>query len=784
MIRIWLCLAFAASPICAQEMIEIEAGRFLRGYDGRERQLNYAFPLMSTGQFYGNAEFPAHWTWISKSFLLSKSEVTVAQFRKFVEESDYQTTAEKSKSGIVGWAPTSVDKPLYQSFDFEQKPEFTWQNPGFEQTDDHPVVGVSWQDAQAFCAWLSKKENAVYRLPTEAEWELAARAGTSTHFSWGDEARNTIHRHANVGNVELERYRAHAAERHWLLDLETEPADPHVFTAPVASYEPNLFGLHDMGGNVWEWCQDYYLDTFYSHWKRPDQFSPDGIAADPINSSEPQTEANQFRVIRGGSWYTGPLQARPANRALYDEMDGAAYIGFRVLREIPDAKPDSRIAPELAAKLALEAIKARVYDRDQDKALEIEIPGENFDPAILQQLLALQPIDSLRLLNPIPVTADLLKAVARIDSLEVLDFGGEFQVQPADLAILTDLPNLKTLSFPRQFNATDEHLSFMSKLTTLEEISLFCVQGQLTDAGLRHLSGNRGLRSLKIHDSDVNGEFLADFEGAPLESVSIENKSGSETGLTDANAAKLGQFPTLREVYLRSPLIGGATIEALANLPQLQRLTLSGCTGLTDADCAKIGPASTLIYLRLTGTGAGDATAAAIAEFDQLGQVDLGSPALTDAGMERLSRIMSLQELNIERGSQITDVGVAELARLRRLRRCKLFSQEISGEGFAEFREITTLDDLLVASPALTDVAFDHFSRCDSLAKLRLVEADTQPAAALTNEGLFRLQRLKNLRELWLPREHTQMTEAKMEELKTLMAKCSVIPYTVRWKPD
>ena len=230
--------------------------------------MNYAFPLMSTGQFYGNAEMPAHPTWITKPFFIGQTEVTVAQFREFVEETGYVTTAEKSERGIIGWSPTPEDKPLYQSHDFALRPEFTWRNPSFPQTDDHPVVGVSWQDAQAFCKWLSKKENAVYRLPTEAEWEMVARAGTRTWFSWGDEVRGEIHRRANIGNVELEKHRKHAAERHWLLDVETEPGDGYIFTAPVGQFEPNPWGVHDLEGNVWEWCQDYYLDTFYGRWKR------------------------------------------------------------------------------------------------------------------------------------------------------------------------------------------------------------------------------------------------------------------------------------------------------------------------------------------------------------------------------------------------------------------------------------------------------------------------------------------------------------------------------------
>ena len=152
--------------------------------------------------------------------------------------------------------------------------------------------------------------------------------------------------------------------------------------------------------------------------------------------------------------------------------------------------------------------------------------------------------------------------------------------------------------------------------------------------------------------------------------------------------------------------------------------------------------------------------------------------------MERLSRIMSLQNLTIERdAARITDTGLAELSRLRRLQRLNVYSPLITGSGLANFRDITSLIEIKLASPALTDVTFQHLSRCDSILKVRLVDSDTQPAAALTNEGMFQMKRLKNLRELWLPRQHTQLTEEKMNELKALMPKCSVIPYSVRWEP-
>ena len=111
---------------------------------------------------------------ITRPFYLGVTEVTRGQFRRFVDDAGYQTEAEKDGKGGCGWNEETKK--------FEQNPRYTWQNPGFEQTDEHPVVNVSWNDAQAFIGWLSRKEGKTYRLPTEAEWEYACRAGTTTRY--------------------------------------------------------------------------------------------------------------------------------------------------------------------------------------------------------------------------------------------------------------------------------------------------------------------------------------------------------------------------------------------------------------------------------------------------------------------------------------------------------------------------------------------------------------------------------------------------------------------------
>ena len=164
--------------------------------------------------------------------------------------------------------------------------------PGFEQTDQHPVVNVSWNDAVAFAEWLSRKEGKTYRLPTEAEWEYACRAGTTTRYFCGDDAEGL----AEVGK-----------RRGWdgpgkvsRLDVTIAARDGFVYTAPVGRYRPNAWGLHDMHGNVWEWCWDWYGADYYKALTR-------GRPAGPLEAAD--------RVIRGGSWSSDPRHCRSADRS-------------------------------------------------------------------------------------------------------------------------------------------------------------------------------------------------------------------------------------------------------------------------------------------------------------------------------------------------------------------------------------------------------------------------------------------------------------------------------------
>jgi formylglycine-generating enzyme required for sulfatase activity len=210
---------------------------------------------------------------IRQPFYLGIHQVTRGQFRRFVEATAYQTEAEKEENG--GYRDAAAQKwVLY--------PKFTWRSLGIDQTDDHPVVNVSWSDATAFCDWLSRQEDQNYRLPTEAEWEYACRAGTTTRFSFGDD-ENALGQYA------------------WY------SANSNCQTHAVGEKKPNGFGLYDMHGNVSEWCWEGYDAHHYTkppvHW-----------------------------AVRGGSWDDDPPYVRSAYRDAYTPDSLTADRGFRLAR--------------------------------------------------------------------------------------------------------------------------------------------------------------------------------------------------------------------------------------------------------------------------------------------------------------------------------------------------------------------------------------------------------------------------------------------------------------------
>lgn len=280
----------------------VPAGQFSMGSKETPEELAKLYAKSEAAWFAD--ERPLHSVTITQPFYMGKCEVTVGQFRAFVRATGYKTEGERDGKGGWGWNDrTSV---------FENSPKFDWLSTGFRQTDEHPVVNVSYNDAVAFCQWLSKKEGALYRLPTEAEWEYACRAGTTSLYPFGRDLESAV----GFGNT------ADATAKEVLSKNYSDwgylsRSDGYVFTSPAGSFRANAFGLYDMIGNVWEWCGDYYSPNYYA-------VSP---TSDPVGPDQGST-----RILRGGGWSNTSWNCRSADRFGLDAAYRDFNVGFRVVR--------------------------------------------------------------------------------------------------------------------------------------------------------------------------------------------------------------------------------------------------------------------------------------------------------------------------------------------------------------------------------------------------------------------------------------------------------------------
>lgn len=268
---------FRDCPDCA-EMVMIPAGRFIMGSSPEE--------AVATGVPAGHAvyEHPQHEVTVG-SFAIGKYDVTRGEFATFAVATGYE---------MPGCPPENALAP-----------------PNLQTARD-PVSCVNWNDAQAYIRWLSAKTGKTYRLPTEAEWEYAARAGTITPWFWGgDETQECDF--ANGADLSM---------KDGMPDRSGTDLcrDGYAFASPVGSFRPNDWGLHDMAGNVWQWVEDCWHENY-------DGAPPDGTAW--------TSEACEKRDLRGGAWNMNAYHMRSANRNYQDARTRSDRIGFRLARTLP-----------------------------------------------------------------------------------------------------------------------------------------------------------------------------------------------------------------------------------------------------------------------------------------------------------------------------------------------------------------------------------------------------------------------------------------------------------------
>jgi formylglycine-generating enzyme required for sulfatase activity len=272
------------------QMVVIPAGAFRMGAEGGEE---------------GRPEGPVHDVRIARAFALAAHEVTQAQYAAFIK-----ATGHVSGTNCRSWDP--VAKTV------QDRPGADWKAPapGVVPRAEDPVGCVSWRDAKAYVAWLSGVTGKPYRLPSEAEWEYAARAGSQSGYYWGDDP-DAACGHGNLYDMD-----ARQASISW---PHVKCRDGFPGVAPVGSFPANGFGLHDMTGNVWEWAEDCYVAPF---------------AADvPVDGSAYQVQGPcPRRAVRGGAWITQADRNRVAWRGRDPEGFVSWIFGFRVARDVTAAE--------------------------------------------------------------------------------------------------------------------------------------------------------------------------------------------------------------------------------------------------------------------------------------------------------------------------------------------------------------------------------------------------------------------------------------------------------------
>ncbi|MEN8220895.1 MAG: formylglycine-generating enzyme family protein [Pseudomonadota bacterium] len=240
-------------------------------------------------------EQPVHHVSVER-FAIGKYELTLGEFKKFVEATGYKTDAEKEGSCYSyskGWRLIK---------------DINWREPKFSQSDQHPAVCMSFNDGKAYTKWLSEQTGQQYRLPTEAEWEYAARAGSQTTRYWGNDSNKAC----NYANV------ADKTAKQKYPEWETHNCtDTYIYTSPAGKFKPNQLGLYDILGNVWEWTCSEYKNKYGSGQEQHCQINID---------------KNKQISIRGTAWFYGPTRMRIAARSKAKPNQRYVDVGLRIAR--------------------------------------------------------------------------------------------------------------------------------------------------------------------------------------------------------------------------------------------------------------------------------------------------------------------------------------------------------------------------------------------------------------------------------------------------------------------
>ncbi|MHC4143715.1 MAG: SUMF1/EgtB/PvdO family nonheme iron enzyme, partial [Planctomycetota bacterium] len=484
----------AVTNSIGMKLVYIPPGSFMMGSSDSAAQLAREY---DTKEAYFKHEFPQHEVRISDGFWMSQTEVTQGQY-----------------NSVMNAQPWSG-------------------KPGVQEDANNPAAYVSWDDAVEFCRKLSQQEGKTYRLPTEAEWEYACRAGTTTPFSFGDS-------YSSLGDYAWFDGNAH--------DVDEK------YAHSVGQKKPNPWGMYDMHGNVWEWCNDWYADDYYSESPRNDPTGPD---------------TGSYRVIRGGGWSLTPQCCRSAYRNGRTPSHRCPHLGFRVSHELTD--PVNQLERLIGQR---ELKEANQVDR-MERSTTMRCLSHLF--LIMSAALLTAAGGNDKDTKTTPASTDVVATLKGLGAhLVELDGDGEVvtvrlnfvkTLTDADLKHLTGLRKLRGLKLGRT-NITDTGLAHLRELTSLEFITL--VDTQVTDAGLMHLKGLTNLRSLWLGGTRVTDTGMEQLKGmTKLIALTLGG-----TQITDAGVEHLKALPNLEQLSLGGTQVTDVGLEHLKSFSNLKGLSL------------------------------------------------------------------------------------------------------------------------------------------------------------------------------------------------------------------
>jgi eukaryotic-like serine/threonine-protein kinase len=673
-------------------------------------------------------EKPEHRVRLSYPCWVSAHEVTVGQFKQFVQSTSYKTSAERG----VGASVYDEDAE-----EFVAHKELSWKNPGYPQDDSHPVTCVSWEDARAFCEWLSEKEKQNYRLPTGAEWEFCCRAGSGSAYYF---IREVTPQQANVRPKEK---------------------GPELGTRPVGSYEPNALGLFDMHGNVHEWVWDEPLEYPRQRWSLLDP----GVPCHSGSKAE----------YHGGWARSGPEEVRSAYRSEPQPLDFAYHgVGFRVLRELPPEvdlyfqppldpewlKKTQALKGEEQVKEVVEELKRR-NSKFGGQGIQ---PGMNPDGDVVSLLLT---TDGLTDLMP-------LRALKGLTGLTI-------EPQQDGKSRLHDLSPLRGvrlayLRLPNQYRLGD--------LRPLRRTPIQVLDIQFTAVG--DLSPLRGmpLKDLTMHNNGVRD--LSPLRGLPLEAIRF---GGWSSPIHDLSPLKDCPLQSLNigqcSVQDFSPLRGKPLKTfALEQMPKVDLSPLAG-SGLEGFRCDN--PEQYADFLRGLSKTLKAVNNRSAEEFFK--DMDAGGPDRRAAAWVqkrggKLTILVKDKSMLLEAGQMLPaedfqviaidlggvggadDVSLANLAGLKRLRELNLAGAELTNAGIQSLPLYGELTRLSLHAPKLTDPIIGYLDGMGNLKELTLNEM------ALTDEGLARLARKPGLETVRLI--NTKVTPAGVKAFREAQPTCKL----------